>query len=173
MADTTETEIPAPQGWMNDVQKTLAYFVTVAFVLLIFLWVFFPPSMSPESMAQLNQMVTTLQTLLVGAFGFFLGNTAAKITQDIKQQKVVDKLTSTNPPNGGPVAPLSAPTIIVSWWSLLEASEKDGIDAASKTDPRVTEILTALQSGKAEAKDINDLVAKGLLTQERASKILA
>ena len=50
-------------------------------------------------------------------------------------------------------------------------SATGGRTAAAPADSRVKAILDALQSGKAEAPDMVDLVAKNLLTQERSNVI--
>lgn len=67
---------------MNDVQRGLAWFICVSFVLLIFIWVFHPPVMAPESMAQLNQLVSTLQNILLLAIGFFFGSSKSSQNKD-------------------------------------------------------------------------------------------
>ena len=67
---------------MSDVQKGLAWFICVSFILLIFVWVFKPPVMAPESMAQLNQLVSTLQNILLLAIGFFFGSSKSSQNKD-------------------------------------------------------------------------------------------
>ena len=54
---------------------------------------------------------------------------------------------------------------------MFTAPEQAAIEAAASGDSRVAAILTALKTGKAEAPDLVDLVAKGLLTQARADMI--
>jgi len=95
---------------MNDVQKGLAWFITMALVALIFVWVFRPPQMAPESMAQLNSLVSTLQTLVVMAFGFFLGSSKATQNKDEAQAKSMEikdatlKEIALGPATGGSAA---------------------------------------------------------------------
>jgi len=67
---------------MSDVQRGLAWFISVSFILLIFVWVFRPPVMAPESMAQLNQLVSTLQNILLLAIGFFFGSSKSSQNKD-------------------------------------------------------------------------------------------
>lgn len=67
---------------MNDVQRGLAWFICISFVVLIFLWVLKPPTMAPESMAQLNQLVSTLQNILLLAIGFFFGSSKSSQNKD-------------------------------------------------------------------------------------------
>ncbi len=163
------------QGWMSDVQRaialiligTLALVTTVISIRMVIL-------SEPDS---LNDMAKTLQAAMVNmgliALGFFFGSNMSKVLADAGQQKIVEKLTSTAPPTGGPVAPLAAPVIVVSWWSLLTLAEQAAIEAAAPGDARVQAILTSLKSGKAEAPDLADLVTKGLLTQDRVAIISA
>lgn len=158
-------------GWMNDVQKTLAYFITVSFVLLIFVWIFKPPVMAAESMAQLNALVSTLQNVLLMSFGFFLGANMSSKLKDESQNRMLDKLTP-------PAAPLTAvppapSTLVPPWWARLDDAEKNAITAASAADPRVNAFVTASQVGAATVDDLNYLVSKGLLTQDRATAIAA
>lgn len=67
---------------MSDVQRGLAWFICISFVVLIFLWVLRPPTMQPESMAQLNQLVSTLQNILLLAIGFFFGSSKSSQNKD-------------------------------------------------------------------------------------------
>ncbi len=90
---------------MNDVQRGLAWFICISFVLLIFVWVFRPPVMAPESMAQLNQLVSTLQNILLLAIGFFFGS--SKSSQN-KDDALMKSALEPMPPT--PAAPVSTTT---------------------------------------------------------------
>lgn len=173
MANGSPATATADTGWMNDVQKTLAYFTTVAYVVLIFIWTFFPPKMEPESMAQLNQMMTTLQTLLVGAFGFFLGNSMSNKTKDEQSAKVAatlaERVTSSTSTSGPPAATIS----VIPWWIKLKNGEPAAITAEAANDPRVMAFVTAANVGAATAADLDYLVSKNLLTRARADEIKA
>jgi hypothetical protein len=162
--ETNGTSAQQPEGWMNDVQKTLAYFITFSFVVLIFVWVFRPPVMAAESMAQLNQLVSTLQNLLVMAFGFFLGSTMNSKSKDDSQNRIVEKLTSP------PVVPVTT-TVVAPWWNKLTDAERSAI--TTSTDPKVIDFVKAPVSIQPAPDDIALLVAKGLLTQDRATVIQA
>ena len=177
MADDPQV-LKVEKGWMSDVQRALALILIGSFALVTIystvcsvLW--------PDATA-LTDMAKTLQAAMVNmglvALGFFFGSNMSKMMDDAGKQRIVEKLTSTNPqePAGGPVAPVSSTTVVVtSWWSLLEPGEKTAITNAAETDARVADILAALKSGKAEANDIDDLAAKGLLTPDRAKEIQA
>ncbi len=161
-------------GWMSDVQRALALLLvgTVSFMVVTLTIRIVISGDLPTIAALLKELKDALTNMSLIALGFFFGNTMAKMAQDAGQQKVVEKLTSTQPPGPpGPVAPAPGPTVVVSWWSLLTIAEQAAIEAAAPTDPRVAAILAAFKSGKAEATDFVDLVAKGLLTQVRADAL--
>lgn len=107
MADTDTKD---PPGMFGDVQKGLAWFICVSFVLLIFLWALRPPVMAPESMAQLNQLVSTLQNVLLLAIGFYFGSSKSSQNKDDAQAKVTDKLASKVTSNGDGSSPVTTTT---------------------------------------------------------------
>lgn len=159
---------------MNDVQRALALILIGSFafvaVFSTICSIFWPDATALTDMAKSLQSNLTNMCLI--GLGFFFGNTMAKMAQDAGQQKVVDKLTSTAPPTGGPVAPLAGPTVVVvSWWSLLKPEEQVAMEASA--DARVKEIVSAFKSGTAQPSDLVDLVTKGLLTQARSDEIQA
>lgn len=164
-------------GWMSDVQRALALIIIVSIGIAMLMATFrvvWSGEAAPDAVAD---MAKTLQAAMVNmgliALGFFFGNTMAKMAQDAGQQKVVDKLTSTNPPTGGPVAPIPASTIIVAWWSLLTDPERKEIATSAGTDPDVAAFMAAAQTGAATTAQLSDLVTKGLLTQARADALSA
>ena len=179
--DTTD-DAPAAKGWMSDVQRALALTLIGTFAITV-IGSTLRVVLSGD-VASVADMAKTLQAAMVNmsliALGFFFGNTMAKMAQDAGQQKVVDKLTSTQPPNGGPVAPVpstdlpAAPaSTITPWWTMLGEAEKTAITAAGVTDPRVAAFVMASTTGSANADDLAYLVSKGLLTQDRANAIKA
>lgn len=160
---------------MTDVQRLIALSLVLTFalstILLVIRLVIWgdPPT--------LLDLAKTFQSALINmamvVLGYFFGSSKSKDSSDTSQQKIVEKLTSTQPPNGGPVAPVPSPetVVVVSWWSLLTSGEQAGVELAAKTDPQVQSALTNFQTGKAEAPDLALLVTKGLLTQARADLI--
>lgn len=166
---------PASQGWMSDVQRVIA-------LLIIGLLVFASGALIVRLVisADINAVLDLAKIMLAAmvnmgliALGFFFGNNQAKAVSDAGQQKIVDKLTSTQPPGPpGPVAPVS-PTVVVAWWSKLTSAEQAAITAAASTDPKVASFMTAAQVGAATPDDLAYLVAKNppLLTQDRATLI--
>ena len=174
--DTTNGNASSTPGWMTDVQRAIAMMLIGAFAIATMIAticsIFWPQQ------AALIDMAKTLQAALVNmsliALGFFFGNNQAKAVADAGQQKIVEKLTSTAPPTGGPVAPLAAPVVVVAWWSLLTEAERTAITAAATAAPpdaRAAAFMAAAQSGKASSDDLTYLVAHGLLTQDRATAI--
>ena len=181
MPDDTVPAAPAQSNdssWMTDVQRLIALALILTFsvstiILMIRLVMWGEP-------ATLVDLTKTFQSALINmamvVLGYFFGSSKSKDSSDTSQQKIVEKLTSTQPPNGtGPVAPIPAPApvVVVSWWSLLTPEEQAAIVAAAPADAQVQVALTALQSGKAEAPDIATLVTKNLLTQARAAVVTA
>lgn len=177
MADDPQTPTTnGNSGWMNDVQRAIGLILIGSIALTTMLAtvssVFFVSTPAVVDMAKTLQAAMVNMSLI--ALGFFFGSNMSKMIADAGQQKIVDKLTSTQPPGPtGPVAPVPAPIIVVSWWSLLTPAEQAAIAAAAPADARVLAILTALQSGKAVAQDVDDLVTRNLLTQDRANIIKA
>lgn len=173
-----QEDVKVEKGWMSDVQRALALILIGSFAFVaIFSTVcsiFWPDATALTDMAKALQSNLTNMCLI--GLGFFFGSNMSKMMDDAGKQRIVEKLTSTNPqePAGGPVAPLAPTTVVVvSWWSLLTPAEQTAITDASSSDTRVATILAALKSGKAEPKDIDDLAAKGLLTPDRAKEIQA
>ncbi len=176
MADTETNDAPASTNWTIDVQRGLAWtiviiFATLLLVMVVRVAIWGAPT---DALELLKQGFNALINVVMVVVGYFFGSSKSSQSKDDTQNKIVEKLTSTQPPGPpGPVAPAPAPTVVVSWWSLLTAPEQAAITAAAPADARVQTILTAFQSGKAEAPDLADLVSKGLLTQARADIIKA
>jgi hypothetical protein len=108
---------------MNDVQRGLAWFICVSFILLIFVWVLRPPVMAPESMAQLNQLVATLQNILLLAIGFFFGS--SKSSQN-KDDAIMKSALSPTPP---PPVSTTTTTTPAATTTVTEPSGKDSPSA--------------------------------------------
>lgn len=180
-ANGSGTSVPSidgtgqPASWMSDVQRFLALLI-IGIIVFTAAALVIRMVIGGDIAAVIDLAKVTLSNLTnmgLIALGFFFGNTSAKVQSDAGQQKVVEKLTSTAPPTGGPVAPLAAPTIIVAWWSMLTEAERAAITAAAPTDPKAAAFMVAAQVGKASPADLDDLVAKGLVTQGHADVIKA
>jgi hypothetical protein len=128
-SSTLSGAVTSVTSGMNDVQRGLAWFITTAFVVLIFVWVFRPPVMAPESMAQLNQLVSTLQNILLIAIGFFFGSSkSSQNKDDIMMKKATDT----------PLAPVpgltpQAPTPVINVVGDGTNVNNDGAKAADVT----------------------------------------
>lgn len=172
MANGTDDGTAAAGGWMGDVQRALALLIIgllclAAFGLVSRLIV----SAAIDDVVDLAKiMLAALVNMGLIALGFFFGSSKSKETADAGQQKIVEKLTSTNPPGApGPVAPV--PAVVVAWWSLLTDAERAAIEAEAPQDERTQAFVAAAKVGKAPADDLTYLVGKGLLTQDRADAI--
>ena len=100
MADETNTSKTTAvstmvDATMNDVQRGLAWFICISFIVLIFVWVFRPPVMAPESMAQLNQLVSTLQNILLLAIGSGYAALAAWARDVFTSTKAIRRMNRT------------------------------------------------------------------------------
>lgn len=148
-----------------DTRSFIAIALTISMIALTFVLAL----RGPETDAFKVLLGAMLTVGFASAIGWYFNSNAGSDKKDETLAQAAQELAKKVPVA---VASAATPAVVVSWWSLLEQTEKDAIDAASKTDTRVADILAALQSGKAEAPDINDLVAKGLITQARASLIM-
>jgi hypothetical protein len=167
--------IPLPSNWTIDVQRGLAWTIVLVFgglLLAMAMRVIFS-GMPTDALELLKQGFNALINVVMVVVGFFFGSSKSSQGKDDTMNRIVEKSTSTQPRTGGPVAALPAPVIVVSWWSLLKPEEQAAIAAAAPGDPKVNDVFTALQSGKAEAPDLAYLVSKNLLTQDRANILQA
>jgi hypothetical protein len=172
--DIANADQTQPQGtWMSDVQRVLALMLVGAFtlVLLIFAFRLVIWGDAPTLVDLIKTLISALINVVMLVLGYFYGSSKAKEQSDSSQQRVVEKLTS---PPGSPAAPVPpAPTVIVAWWSLLTEAERAAITADAPNDPRVAAFAVAAGLGKATADDLAYLVARSLLTQDRATAIQA
>lgn len=158
-------------GWMADVQRALALIFVgsfcIGFLFMVGKVVF--RGNVDQNLDILKIIIPAAITFVGAVIGYFYGSSKSKDQSDASQQRVVDKLTSappgTLPPN--PTAPVPP------WWGRLTDEEKNAITAASAGDPRIAAFVTASQVGAANVDDLNYLVSKNLLTQERLAVISA
>jgi len=66
----------------SDTQKILAFVVTAAFILVIFVWMFFPPKADSGATAVLNTLVGTLGGLATMVLQFYFGSSRNANTKD-------------------------------------------------------------------------------------------
>lgn len=174
MANGDANHAAPTESWMADVQRALAIVIVGTFALSLLMMALRMTFWGPvdDILDLLKTLVSALINVVMLVLGYFYGSSKAKEQSDTSQQKIVEKLTSTDPAGTpGPVAP-APPTVKVSWWSLLTSTEQAAIEAAAAGgDAAVQTIEAAFKSGNAQAPDLAALVAKNLLTQERASII--
>jgi hypothetical protein len=102
MANETQTTVAGSKttvGHGATFRRVLALVIVVSFVLLIFVWVFKPPTMGcAESMAQLNQLDSTLIKIFsCSSVGFFFGSSKLAQNKDEAQTKAAEKLADKLP----------------------------------------------------------------------------
>lgn len=84
----------------NDTQKILAFVLVVAFIAVIFLWMFHAPSSDAAATSVLNTLVGTLGGFAGMVVTFYFGSSRTSATKD----QTIAALT--NPPaNGAPQTP--------------------------------------------------------------------
>lgn len=120
----------------------------------------------------LDMMLTILYgTAFVGICNYVFGSSRGSDSKTDTQNKIVEKLTSTQPVGmPGPVAPVAAPPSAAPTWTLLTDPERAAISSQA-SDPKVGDFVISSRSRRADAADIAYLVKLGLLTQARADVI--
>ncbi len=84
----------------NDTQKILAFVLVVAFIVVIFVWMFHAPASDAAATAVLNTLVGTLGGFAGMVVTFYFGSSRTSATKD----QTIAALT--NPPtNGATVTP--------------------------------------------------------------------
>ena len=68
-------------GW-NDTQKIIALVITVSFILIVILWLFFPPGGDPGAIAVLNTLVGTLGSGFGAIVMYFFGSSKGSTEKD-------------------------------------------------------------------------------------------
>ncbi len=95
---------PTTTSW-NDTQKILAFVIVAAFILVVILWMFFPPKGDPGTIAVLNTLVGALVTMAVSVSMFYFGSSRGERTKDT----TIAQQLPTDGSNGKPTAPAAAP----------------------------------------------------------------
>ena len=112
MPDDPQTTIPAPSikpWWAPDAQGFLAGAIVMVCGTALFARM---ASTSNVDDKMLDTMITILfSTCLVTVYNYTFGSSRGSAAKDDTTNKIVEKLTSTAPPSGGPVAPVPAPAV--------------------------------------------------------------
>lgn len=66
----------------SDTQKILALVTVVAFIAVIFVWMFFPPKTDQAATAVLNTLVGTLGGLVTMVLTFYFGSSRSSSAKD-------------------------------------------------------------------------------------------
>lgn len=151
-----------------SLKGALAFFLVCVAAFMVILWMLKPPVVDAGTAALLASFVTMFIKMAADAIGYQYSSSAGSDKKDDAQAKVATTLAAAVAPQ--PNAPNGAP--VVAWWSLLTDPEKTAINAA-RSDARVQSFVDRAQAGKADAADLDYLVARGLLLQGRADAIKA
>jgi len=73
---------PEPTTPWSDTQKILALVITSAFIVVIFVWMFFPPKSDAGATAVLNTMVGTLGGMVTMVLTFYFGSSRSAAGKD-------------------------------------------------------------------------------------------
>lgn len=155
-------------GWMAEVQRLLSIIIIATFCTMLLamtlkvVWV----GTVADNLDILKIALPAAITFAGTCLGFYYGSSKSKEQADTAQQSLMDKLT----PPAAPTPP-SAP--VPPWWARLTDDEKTKITAEAANDARVQAFITASQVGAATKDDLQYLVTKGLLNQDRADAIAA
>lgn len=151
-----------------SLKGALAFFLVCVSAFMVILWMLHPPVVDAGTAALLASFVTMFIKMAADAIGYQYNSSAGSDKKDDTQAKVASTLAAAVVP---PPAPTNGAPVIA-WWSLLTDAEKAAINAA-RADARVQSFVDRAQTGKADAADLDYLVARGLLMQGRADAIKA
>jgi hypothetical protein len=159
---------------MLNLKGALAFFLVGVAALMVLIWMLRPPRTGADgvdagTVALIASMITLFIKMAADAVGFQFNSSAGSEKKDEVQAgvsaKLADKVAS---------APGAPPTVPVPpWWRRLTDTEKNAITTVAAGDARVAAFVTASQVGAATKDDLDYLVTKGLLTQDRATAIAA
>lgn len=95
------TETRVTRTW-TDTQQTIAFFIIVATIIIILIWLFRPPTGSEGAMAVLNNLMGALLAAFGMVVNYYFGSSKGSKDKDEAQAKVAEKLAekvpSANPP---------------------------------------------------------------------------
>lgn len=97
-----------PTTSWNDTQKILAFVLVVAFIIVIFVWMFHPPATDAAATAVLNTLVGTLGGYTGMVVTFYFGSSRSSTSKD---QTIANLSTgtTTTPTNGHTAAAAVVP----------------------------------------------------------------
>jgi hypothetical protein len=89
----------------NDTQKLLAFILVIAFIVIILVWMFHPPSAEAATTSVLYTLVGTLGGMAGAVVTFYFGSSKGSKDKDDTMQKIATQATS-----NGATAPLPGMT---------------------------------------------------------------
>jgi len=100
---------PITTPW-SDTQKILALFLCIAFVVVIFVWMFFPPRSDQGATAVLNTLVGALSGFVGMVITFYFGSSRNANTKDNTIAQLVAPAAATETVTPASPLPRSTPT---------------------------------------------------------------
>ena len=94
-----------PTTSWNDTQKLLAFVIVVAFIVVIFTWMFFAPKSDAAATAVLNTLVGALAGYTGTVIMFYFGNSRASANKDQTIANLANPAAPTVPPAPPPTPP--------------------------------------------------------------------
>lgn len=167
-----------------SIQGMLASSVTGGFILILLVWMFFPPAGDPGSLAVLNTLTGSFATAFGVVVSFYFGSTKGSNEKD----RTISTMAATASAAPAPAAPAVGTTTSTTtaqtttptpekapspWWNLLTDAERQAIFAAAPTDTKVQDFISRAHAGAATVDDLTYLVGVGLLTEDRSKAIQA
>lgn len=158
------------------VQRAISYAVIGVFASLMvqmaakIIWFDGPGDANKDTVELMKQGWNLLQNLMMGVAGYWIGSAKSADVGRAEQAKVTEKMTDKVIANGTVTTPKS-------WWLKLNSEETAAIiaagDLAGGNDAQVRDFITAAKASRGTVAQLEYLVTKGLLTQERATAIQA
>jgi hypothetical protein len=100
---------PSTTSW-NDTQKLLAFIIVIAFVLVIFAWMFFPPKADQGTIAVLNMLIGALVGLAGTVATFYFGSSRGERMKDATILSTQTAADTNGNGHANAAAPVQPPT---------------------------------------------------------------
>lgn len=105
---------PKRPAWLPDTQGFLAIAIITLVAAIVLLLLIKPPTIDERTSGVLMTLVGVLIACLKDVYQYFFGSSKGSDSKTETQNKIVEKLTSTDPPGApGPIAPMAAAPVVV------------------------------------------------------------
>jgi len=180
LAHKLEVRSRAPYYW-PEFQSLMQLFLAVSIVGMVF---FILQQLFSGDTVKIDASARDIVMIIIGiilgnfkdVYNFTFGASASDKSKSEainKSMEVKDKTIQANATAASAAASAepNKPIVVVSWWSLFDDPEKGAVEDAALKDENIKVVLEKFKTGTAEAPDLATLVAKGLLTSDRAAVI--